>query len=440
MPDDPSIGADARKGADGTGQRLCYTEPMPTASCVVVLRYHEITLKGRNRPYFVRQLAAYVARVTAGLPVGPIGRASARLLVPLYDPAAWPELRRRLSRVFGLANFALAYEQPLAGDGPAAATAAVDRLGHAVLEQLAGLTVPSFRVFTKRSDKGFPLTSPEVNARLGAAIQAATGARVDLEHGVVTITVDVLPGRAFFSVEKGIGAGGLPAGTSGRVLALLSGGIDSPVAAWRMMRRGCRVDFVHFHSEPFLDRTSQDKARTLAGLLVEWQGEADLFLVPFGEVQRQIVAAVRRPLRVVLYRRMMLRIAETLAQRRGAQALVTGDSLGQVASQTLPNLTVINAVATLPVLRPLIGTDKDEITTQAGRIGTYDTSILPDQDCCQLFVPRHPATRAQPAEVAAAEAPLDIAALVAYAVTNTTREHYRFPPQEDGRIGEAVAQ
>src|SRR5262249_14381440 len=163
---------------------------------------------------------------------------------------------------------------------------------------------------------------------------------------------DVLPGRAFFSVEKVEGAGGLPVGTSGRVLALLSGGIDSPVAAWRMMRRGCTVDFVHFHSVPFVDRTSQDKARELARLLVRWAGETDLFLVPFGEVQRQIVAAVARPLRVVLYRRMMVRIAEAIARERGGEALVTGDSLGQVASQTLANLAVAEAAAGLPLLRP----------------------------------------------------------------------------------------
>src|SRR5262245_3593475 len=368
---------------------------------VIVLRYHEIALKGRNRPYFVRRLLDHVMRVTADLPVGPIGRASARLLLPLRDPAAWPEVRRRLAHVFGLANFALAWEHPLPSRDPDDAAAAVEALGAAILAQLDGPPATSFRVQTKRSDKHFPLTSPVINERLGAMIRTATGARVDLDHAALTVTVDVLPRRAFVSVEKVPGAGGLPVGTSGRVLALLSGGIDSPVAAWRLMRRGCHVDFVHFHSEPFVDRTSQEKARTLAGLLVEWEGDADLLLVPFGEVQRQIVAAVRRPLRVVLYRRMMLRIADALARTRGAQALVTGESLGQVASQTLTNLAVIGAASTLPVLQPLIGSDKGEITIQAERLGTYETSVIPDQDCCSLFVPRHPSTRAQPAEVAA---------------------------------------
>jgi thiamine biosynthesis protein ThiI len=399
---------------------------MGEQSDVVVLRYHEIALKGRNRPFFVRRLAEHVVRVTADLPVGPVGRASARLLLPLRDPACWPEARMRLARVFGLANFSLAHEVRLGGrDGDP--TAALAQLGEAILARLAGRPVPSFRVRTKRSDKRFPLPSPEVDRVLGAVIQRATGAPVDLETAAVTVAVDILPGRAFFSLERAAGAGGLPVGTSGRVLALLSGGIDSPVAAWRMMRRGCHVDFVHFHSVPFLDRTSQEKARELARELARWELEADLCLVPFGEVQRRIVAAVRRPLRVVLYRRMMLRIAEALARTRGAPALVTGESLGQVASQTLANMVVIGAAVEMPVLRPLVGMDKGEIIDQAVRIGTFETSIVPDQDCCTLFVPRHPATRAHPEEVTAAERLYDVPALVAQAIAATELVRLRYP-------------
>jgi thiamine biosynthesis protein ThiI len=336
-----------------------------------------------------------------------------------------PEVRTRLARVFGLANFSIAYEVGLDATDP---PRALRRLADAVLQRLEGAFVSSFRVLTKRADKRFPLTSPEVNQSLGAAIKSATNARVDLEHADLTVAVDILPGRAFFSVEKVPGAGGLPVGTSGRVLALLSGGIDSPVAAWRIMRRGCHVDFVHFHSAPFHDRTSQDKARELVRLLLPWQLAATLHLVPFGEVQRQIVAAVGRPIRVVLYRRMMVRIAEALARAGRAEALVTGDALGQVASQTLTNLAVIGEVATLPLLRPLIGMDKGEITTQAERIGTFETSIIADQDCCQLFVPRHPSTRAAASDVAEAEARYDIPALVAQAVAATERVRCELRP------------
>src|SRR5437667_4406861 len=395
------------------------------AAHVIVLRYHEIALKGRNRPFFVRRLVDNILRATAGLPVGSIARASARLLLPLADVAAWPEARARLARVFGLATLSLAHEVALGG----AADAALERLGATIVERLGAVSVPSFRVQTKRADKRFPLPSPEVSRRLGHVIQAAIRSRVDLDHAAVTVAVDILPGRAFFSVEKVAGAGGLPVGTSGRVLALLSGGIDSPVAAWRMMRRGCRVDFVHFHSVPFLDRTSQEKARELARLLAEWELEAELFFVPFGEVQRQIVVAVPRALRVVLYRRMMIRIAEVLARKHGAEALVTGESLGQVASQTLGNLAVIGAATVMPILQPLIGMDKSEIAAEAARIGTFETSIIPDQDCCQLFVPRHPATRADPGAVAAAEERFDVPGLVAQAVARTERVRERFLPR-----------
>jgi tRNA uracil 4-sulfurtransferase len=408
---------------------------MATVRHTVVLRYHEIALKGRNRPFFVRRLADHVEAVLAGLPVGRVRRASARLVVPLADVAAWPAVRARLARVFGVANFALAEELAVAtrGGDP---DAVIARLDHAIRDRLAGRQIASFRVRTKRSDKTFPLPSPEVNRRLGATIQRATGARVDLEHAAVTVAVDILPGRAFFSLDTVAGAGGLPVGTSGRVLALLSGGIDSPVAAWRMMRRGCRVDLVHFHSVPFLDRTSQEKAREIARVLSAWQLGAVLTLVPFGEVQRQIVAAVARPLRVVLYRRMMVRIAEALARATGAEALVTGDSLGQVASQTLGNLAVIEAASGLPILRPLVGMDKNEIAAEAARLGTFEISILPDQDCCSLFVPRHPATRAHPEEVQHAEGRLDVPALVAHTVAATERVALRADLEHEENVAQ----
>src|SRR3989442_6231822 len=399
---------------------------MGAAGHTIVLRYHEIALKGRNRPLFVRRLVQTCERASAGLPVGRVRRASARLLLPLADTAAWPAVRERLARVFGVVNFALAHEHALATRGGNAAAELV-RLGEAIVAHLEGVALPSFRVRTKRSDKRFAFTSPEVNAILGRMIQAATGAAVDLDAAALTVAVDILPGRAFFSLEKVPGAGGLPVGASGRVLALLSGGIDSPVAAWRMMRRGCRVDLVHFHSVPFLDRTSQEQARELGWLLAAWGLEADLYLVPFGEVQRQIVAAVGRPLRVVLYRRMMLRIAEALARRAGAEALVTGDSLGQVASQTLANLAVIQQAASLLILRPLVGMDKQEIIDQARRIGTFDISAIPDQDCCQLFVPKHPATKAKPWEVEEAESKLDVAELMRMGIENTINEEFTFP-------------
>ncbi len=210
-------------------------------------------------------------------------------------------------------------------------------------------------------------------------------------------------------------------------MVLLSGGIDSPVAAYRMMRRGLRVDFVHFHSYPLVSAASREKACDLAAHLTRYEARSTLMLVPFAEVQRAIVARAPRPLRVVLYRRFMLRIASALAAQVGAQALVTGESLGQVASQTLENMTVIERAASLPMFRPLVGMDKNEIINEARRLGTFETSILPDQDCCSLFVPAHPETRARLDQVEAAEAPFDIAQMVDDAVRRTEVVRNVFP-------------
>jgi thiamine biosynthesis protein ThiI len=223
------------------------------------------------------------------------------------------------------------------------------------------------------------------------------------------------------------GPGGLPVGASGTVAALLSGGIDSPVAAWRMMKRGCRVLFVHFHSVPYLPPTSQAKARELVSILTQWQYDSTLILVPFAEIQREVVLTVPPPARVVVYRRLMVRIAEALARKHGALALTTGESLGQVASQTLSNIARIDEVAGMPILRPLIGMDKLEITDQARRLGTFEISIEPDADCCTLFVPRHPATRMSEHEVSAVEAPLDVARLVAAGCDGASVEAFEFP-------------
>ena len=247
------------------------------------------------------------------------------------------------------------------------------------------------------------MTSPQIEREVGGRIKEARGWLVDLDEPEFTIHVEALTHEAFYYFGKERGAGGMPVGVSGRVACLLSGGIDSPVAAWRLMRRGCRVLLVHFHSYPILSRASQEKARELARLLAEFQLHSRLFLVPFGEIQQQVVLAVPPPLRVVVYRRLMMRIAEAIAREHRAQALVTGEVVGQVASQTLENLASIDSVVSMPVLRPLVGMDKDEITAEAQRLGSYSISIIPDQDCCTLFTPRHPATKAKAFDVERAE-------------------------------------
>ena len=280
----------------------------------------------------------------------------------------------------------------------------------------------------RRGHSSFPESSQRVNEVVGQAIKDATGARVDLSHGEWTCHIELVQNRAFLYADRLPGPGGLPAGTAGRVVALLSGGIDSPVAIWELAKRGAAVTAVHFHGQPFSDPSSARQAARLAEHLAPWLREIDLWLVPFGDVQAEIVTAAPAALRTVLYRRFMMRIAEALAHNVGAEALVTGESLGQVASQTLPNMRAIDAVVeTLPVLRPLVGRDKIEIEAIARRVGTYEISIDPHQDCCVLFAPRQAATRARLPELEAAEASLDVPALVEKALAGV--EVRTFPPR-----------
>ena len=384
---------------------------------VLVVHYHEISLKRGNRPLFLRHLRRNLERALADVGPTRIEQLSGRIVIDLEDSRAPEVVRERVTRVFGVASVTLAYRAP----------STLDAMKGVLGRLLEGRSFPSFRISARRAFKTYPLTSVELNRALGAFVLDQVPTRVDLEHAAQDIRVEVLPAETFISMDRVEGPGGLPVGVSGTVTALISGGIDSPVAAWRMMKRGCRVVFVHFHSVPYLPATSQAKVRALVERLTAWQYASRLHLVPFGEIQREVVLSVPPPLRVVVYRRLMVRIAEALSRREGAPALVTGESLGQVASQTLENIAAIDVVATGPVFRPLIGTDKIEITAEAQRLGTFETSIEPDADCCTLFVPKHPLTRMRVAEAEAAEARLDVARLVEAGVSGATLETFAFP-------------
>jgi thiamine biosynthesis protein ThiI len=386
----------------------------------IVVHYKELALKGRNRPWFVQWLLRNIRTALAGLEIVSVRSVMGRVEIELCNQAAWADVRDRLRYVFGIANFSCAGQAPHQ----------FDELAAAILRDLEGQRPESFRASARRSDKRFPFTSPQIEREVGGRIKEALGWRVDLKHPALTIHIEVLPDRAFYFFGKEPGAGGLPTGTGGRLACLLSGGIDSPVAAYRMMRRGCSVLLIHFHSYPILSRASQEKVRQIAALLTRYQQRSRLVMVPFGELQQKVVLAVPSELRVVVYRRLMLRIAERLARGWHARALVTGEVVGQVASQTLENLTVIAEATTMEVLRPLVGMDKDEIMAQAEKVGTFPISIIPDQDCCQLFMPRHPATRASAAEVARAEDALAIAEMVDGAVSASSVEEFRFPERD----------
>jgi thiamine biosynthesis protein ThiI len=383
----------------------------------IIVHYQEIALKGKNRPWFLGRLVRNLRNALADLDVqavrGLMGRIEV-VLGPTADPAVVGE---RIAHTFGIANYSYAGRTTLD----------LDVLTAAILRDLGDRTCRSFRVSARRADKRFPMTSPQIEREVGGRIKLARGWTVDLDDPDLVVHIEVLTSEAFYFFGKDKGPGGLPTGTAGRVVCLLSGGIDSPVAAYRMMKRGCSVTFVHFHSYPILSRASQEKARQLVELLTRYQQHSRLYLVAFGEIQQQVVLAVPGAMRVVIYRRLMFRIAERIARGRAAQALVTGEVVGQVASQTLENLSVIGDVATLPIFRPVIGMDKEEITAEAQRLGTYPISIVPDQDCCTLFIPRNPLTRARLADVEAAEQSLPIAEIVERAAGAAVVEDFSFP-------------
>jgi len=363
----------------------------------VIATVHEVALKGANRGWFERTLVHNVRFALKGLPVAEVS-IPARVVVRFAEPVLWREVFARLSTVFGL-NGIIPVEQ---------AGTTYDQLETFVGAHAGDFSGATFAVRCKRSDKRFPLTSEEVNRRLGAFVNERTGMAVDLENPDLTIHVLVQSDGLYVFRERFPGPGGLPAGTSGRVLVLMSGGIDSPAAAYLAMKRGTRAHYVHFHSAPYTSDASVSKVERLVRVLTRHQGTSRLTVVPFGDCQREIVALCPERLRVVLYRRMMLRAAERIARRSRCEALVTGESLNQVASQTLENMAAIDRVVHMPVLRPLIGMDKQEIIALAERALTYELSILPHQDCCSFLQPQHPATRTTNAACEEAEASLDV--------------------------------
>ncbi len=379
-----------------------------------IVKTHELALKGKNRPWFMRKLTDNLRIATRGSGVERIWKGQLMVGLTLSDEECWPEVKSRLKEVFGVAKFYKAYELPQDLDG----------LKARIPEFLEGRTFSSFRITTNRADKRFPMNSEEVNRDLGAFVKDLTGAQVNLKYPELSIYVDIQTSGFLVYFDEVKAHGGLPVGVSGKVAVMLSGGIDSPVAAWQMMKRGCQAMFVHFHSYPLVDRTSMEKAVDLVEHLNRHQYESNLFMAPLGEIQKKIILTCPPSYRVVLYRRFMVRITEVLARRNRAKAIITGESCGQVASQTLENIAVVDQSAGMPILRPLIGHNKEEIVNMAQNIGTFTTSILPDQDCCTLFVPKHPEIKADLDTVLRLEKSLSVDEIVKDAVDNTERRHF----------------
>jgi tRNA uracil 4-sulfurtransferase len=371
---------------------------------VIVIRVHEVALKGLNRRWFMQILRENAMFALRGMDVGLIRSRSSRTFIELNNLSQWPEARERLSHVFGIANYSLAIQCR-------ARMRSIRSALHALFK-VEGLPTGSFRVRARRANKKFPKSSPEIEREIGAHIQRRSDAPVDLDNADRTYRIEILHEAAYVSSDSIPGPGGLPVGVSGRVVVFMSGGFDSPIAAYRMMKRGCHVTMVHCHAYPFVRSASIEKVLELAQKLGEHQRDLRLVTVPIGEAQQAIAIASEPSLRVVLYRRMMVRIATAVAESEGAAALVTGESVGQVSSQTLENIHAIGSATELPILRPLIGFDKAEIMEEARQIGTDPISSIPDDDCCTVFVPQHPTTHATVEEACRAEAAYDVEQLV----------------------------
>lgn len=378
----------------------------------ILIHYHEVALKRGNRDFFEERLAKNI--MLAARPSGGrrVRRMRGRMFLDLMPGADIRQALRALERVFGIA-----YMAPVAHSGQD-----ITAITETALRLAQTQAFQTFRIETRRSQKDFPHTSMEVNQIVGDAVRQASGASVDLDNPEKTLFIEIFDQQAALYMERVPGPGGLPSGTAGRAVCLLSSGIDSPVAAFRMMRRGVKVIFVHFHSAPYTSEASKQNTERLVEILTRYQFSSKLFLVPFLEIQQQITTVVPAQYRVVMYRRAMFRLAEAVARRVKAQALITGENVAQVASQTLPNIRVINQATTLPVLRPLAGDDKQEIIAQAQKIGTFEVSIQPYEDCCSLFVPKNPELRADLKKALEFEASLNLADLTRNALQQAEKK------------------
>jgi thiamine biosynthesis protein ThiI len=385
---------------------------------VIIVHHHEIVLKGDNRNYFEKQLRKNIRHVLGNLiPHEALSGGYGKFVIKLNDDHPADEITQRLGLIFGLANICIGLK--VSQDLPIFCSAA-DSL-------LEGIDFKTIRVHTKRSDKSFPLKSVEVNTAVGAHICSRFNKGVNLSTPDETIRIDIVDGEAYIYRMKIQGAGGLPSGTAGRVVVLLSSGFDSPVAAWKIMRRGASAIFIHFHSMPYTSEASLEQVRKLVRLLTQYQFLSKLYIVPFADLQQEIVLQAPQSLRIILYRRMMMRIAEAVAHKEDAEALVTGEAVGQVASQTLRNIRNINSATSMPILRPLSGTDKEETMVMARTLGTYDISKEPYDDCCSFLAPRRPETWSDYRQIEEAESKLNIPALLTAVMAKITIERFNFP-------------
>ncbi len=359
----------------------------------IIIHYSEIALKKGNRGFFESKLRDNIHNALKGYCDQKVKLDFGRFILPLQADAPLDHIINRLRNVIGIAHFSVAYH----------ANSDIQILKEQVYDKLQNVTFSSFKIATRRVDKQYPLTSVQVNQIVGERIFTGLNKSVNLQNPELTCYIEIFNKKILFYIDRKEGIRGLPVGSSGKVVSLLSSGIDSPVASFRMMTRGCRIIFVHFHSFPFTDKSSYHNAIRLANQLTKYQYTSRIYLVPLVKIQEAIIMKAPIKLRLILYRRMMFRIAESIAKKEQAKALVTGESLGQVASQTLENIAAISEIVMLPIFRPLIGVDKEWIVAQAKQIETFTISTEPYDDCCSYLVPKNPETHAKLNEVHAAE-------------------------------------
>lgn len=386
---------------------------------IILIKNGELALKGLNRSSFEAVLAKNIKRRLSDLHGFRITKAQSTMMIEFEETADIEEAEERISRIFGIAGYARA--------------AAVEKDMQVILktapeylrEQLE--EVNTFKVTAKRSDKKFPFGSPEISRDVGEAIlEAFPHLTVDVRNPELTVTVEIRDNYAYIRGGQKRGAGGMPVGTGGKAMLLISGGIDSPVAGWMMAKRGISLKAVHFASPPYTSPQAEMKVHDLLSQVAKYSGNITLFTVPFTEIQEQIRDNCPEEIFTLVMRRFMMRIAQRVAKNEDCAALITGESVGQVASQTMLALGCTDAVAEMPVFRPLIGMDKDEIITISRKIDTFDISIKPYEDCCTVFTPKHPRTRPQLAAIEEAEKALEVEALVDRAVEGIRKELFTF--------------
>jgi thiamine biosynthesis protein ThiI len=382
---------------------------------IILLKLGEVVLKGLNRHSFEETLINNIRRRLSGLGEFDVReRQSTIYVTPRNENADLFAAQEKMAKVFGIASLTRACE----------VEKEMDAILSAAAEYLRGPLsgVRTFKVESKRSDKKFPLNSPQIcNEAGGFLLSKFPNLKVDVNHPDYTVRIEIRDTAAYVHGNAERGAGGIPVGTGGKAAILISGGIDSPVAAWMMARRGVELTAVHFASPPYTSERAEQKVKDLLAKVGAWAGRINMFTVPFAKVQEQIMANCPEELFTILMRRLMMRCAERIAESEGCGALITGESLGQVASQTLEAIVCTDAAAGMPVFRPLIGMDKREIVEIANRIDTYELSILPYEDCCTVFTPKHPRTKPVLKFVEKAEAALDCGALVEECVENARK-------------------